>query len=520
MYVLMAAMIVGSAAMSAQPEKQAYQKGGTPEVAGVRHMCLIYHGRKIFPDWTAEALLPYVAHLDESGKPTDWFFDSFIFMEFGCDNGALLYHYSPGKIQATAADWAWLADCWFREKTGLIGMEGAVENAGKAMGRPDHQVNIAFAMPIPLRPITEFGPLEGQDKRLDFSKDEDRLVGTRWYVDRILAKWKTQKYRHLRLVGFYWTAESLPKADYRIVEMTADYIHKAGYKLFWIPYSSAQGVEEWRRLGIDGTMLQPNYFFPAKIEIGQLARTARRALAAGCGIEIEFDKRAFDSQERQDRFWAYLDAGVKYGWMKNALLGYYEQGGCLKRCFETPGAGREMYDALYRFVKGTYQPSGRTKLGEIATAVKPPPPERSARDNLALASKGAKITGCKQSKDEPELAPEKVIDGDADDYGGQGGMGYFQIPGSLTIELPEVATVARTQVLLWDMDSRQFQYRIDTSLDNEHWAPAADKSQGLWRGWQVDRFTPRKARYVRLTGLHNTVNNNFQVVEFEVYPPK
>ncbi|MBN1488326.1 MAG: DUF4855 domain-containing protein [Phycisphaerae bacterium] len=520
MHVLLMAILAAIVAMGASPEGSAYQQGGTSEVAGVRHLCLIYHGRKIYPDWTPEAIMPYVAHVDEQGKPTDWFFDSFLFIEFACDNGAMLHHYSEGRVQATAADWAWLADAWFRDRTGLAGMDGAIEQAGRMLNDPDHQVNIVIALPIPLRPITAFGPLPGCSETLEFSKDSDRLAAVAWYMDRVLGRWRKAGYRHLRLVGFYWTAESIPPRDNAIVEAVAKRVHELGYKLFWIPYFSAQGVSEWRKRGIDAMMLQPNYFFPAKVESDRLAKAAGKAQAAGCGIEIEFDARAFESKEREDRFWAYLDAGVEYGWMKNAVLGYYGSSNMVKRFAENPGAGREMYEALYRFVKGTYEPSGRTQLPEPTTAPCPVPPERDGRANLALASRGAKISGCVPSATKPELAPEQIIDGVIDGYGGQGGFGYFKIPGSLTVKLAEVATVARTHVLLWDIDDRSFQYRVETSLDGEHWELAADKSRDRWRSWQVDRFTPRKARYVRLTGLHNSINNNCQVVEFEVYPPK
>jgi hypothetical protein len=325
-------------------------------------MCLIYHGNKTRLEWTPKMILPYVAHVDAQGRPTDWLFDSFLLMEYATDNGAWLHHYKSGAAQPTANDWAWLADGWFREKTGLIGLDGAVEDAGAILGQPDHQVNVVIAMPIPFRPLGEFGPFPGSTEKLDFRKDDDRLKALQWYIQRVLAHWQKANYKHLRLVGFYWTDESIAPDNEPIARATARYIHAQGYKLFWIPFSTAQGLDRWQQLGIDGTMLQPNYFFPKEIDSRQLMIAARKAQQAHCGVEMECDKRVFESPERQDRFWAYLDAGVKYGWMTNSLLGYYEGGGCLRQMVDTPGAGRQMYDALYRFVKGTYQPSGRTRL--------------------------------------------------------------------------------------------------------------------------------------------------------------
>lgn len=504
-------------AQAADTSAPPYERPGTPAVGGVSQLCLIYHGNRSRLAWTPDTLLPYVAHVDAHGQPTDWLFDSFLFMEFVTDAGASLHHYSAQGVQATAADWAWLADGWFRDTTGLIGLEGAVEHAGNVLGQTNHVVNVVIALPMPFRPVQHFGPLPGSETVLDFRQDADRLQALRWYLHRVLDHWQQAHYRHLRLAGFYWTDETIPPHNEALVRATAKEIHGLGYKLFWIPFFSPQGLNQWQQLGIDGTMLQPNYFFHPEVTPDRFLAVAQKAREAACGVEMEFDTRVFNSPAWTDRFWAYLDAGVQYGWMTNSLLGYYEGGRALHQLVETGGpAGREMYDALYRFVRGTYQPSGRTHL----PAYRPPAPlplERNPTRNLALAAHGAKVLGAERPEGEPELAPENAIDGIIDNYGGQGGFAYFHVPGNLTVELPKVVTVARTQVLLWALDDRWFQYRLETSLDNEHWQLAVDKSQGQWTGWQVDTFAPRAARFVRLTGLHDSRSSNFQVVEFEVY---
>lgn len=61
----------------------------------------------------------------------------------------------------------------------------------------------------------------------------------------------------------------------------------------------------------------------------------------------------------RDRFYDYLDAGVKYGWMKGSLLGWYDGGGAVRQFLEKPEIGRRFYEDLYRFIKGTYEPSQR-----------------------------------------------------------------------------------------------------------------------------------------------------------------
>ncbi len=501
-----------AAVAPAQPvPKSPYLRPGTPEVGGIHDLCLIYHGMQTRVPWTAENLLPYVAYVDEQGRPRDRLFDSFLFIEFSTDAGAWLHHYREEGPHASAEDWAWLADAWFREETGLIGLERAVARVGEALGDSGHRVSVVISLPVPASQERAFGPLPGRERALDFASEIDRQAALTWYIDRVVQEWESRRHEHLDLAGFYWLAETIPTADEALVMWTADRLRGLGLRLYWIPYFGGQGVSRWRELGIDACMLQPNHFFMEDPNPQRLLAAAKIARRAGCGIEIEFDARAATSEDFRTRFYAYLDAGVKYGWMNDALLCYYEGGGAVKAFAETPGTGRELYDALYRFVKGAYEPSGRVDL-ETLTLV-----EHDNTGNLALAAAGAVIHGGIRLPEHPDLAPEKIIDGDVDNYGGMDGFGYINVGDSFTIELPQAATVARTQTMLWDLDGREFGYRIDTSVDGETWEPAVDKSEGDWTGRQVDRFAPREARYVRFTGLYNSVNALVQVVEFEVY---
>jgi len=83
---------VSGISMAEDISKAAYLPPGT---ADVNHLCLIYHGQERRVNWTAENLRPYVACLDKDEKPTDWLFDSFLFIEFATDSGKSLYHYAP-----------------------------------------------------------------------------------------------------------------------------------------------------------------------------------------------------------------------------------------------------------------------------------------------------------------------------------------------------------------------------------------------------------------------------------------
>jgi hypothetical protein len=354
-----AAKPAAAAVQADSSQQSAYLQPGTPEVGGIRNLCLIYHGQKKRVQWTSDALLPYAAYVDKQGRPQDWLFDSFLFLEFATDAGVSLYHDPETGAKPTLADWQWLADSCFRKNSGLIGLEKAVAQAGETLGEPDHAVNVVISMPLPRKSSKSFGPLPGESKPLDFSREEDRRRALEWYVGDVLKQYGEHDYPHLRLRGFYWTQESIPQADYDFVKWLVGYLHGKGYKCYWIPYYVAAGYVDWKKLGFDAVMLQPNYFFHETLKPVQLEQAAKLARQYGSGVEMEFDGRMMTSDVFRDRYYDYLDAGVKYGWMRDSILGWYDGGGAIRTFLEQPDVGRKYYDDLYRFIKGTYKPSHR-----------------------------------------------------------------------------------------------------------------------------------------------------------------
>jgi len=506
-------LLLTAAASCALPAPAAYLPPGTPEVDGIHDLVLIYHGLKSRPIWNKQALLPYVAYVDEQGAPRDWLFDGFLFIEFATDDGIYIHHHLKDKRLPTIADWQWLADGWFRPGNGLDGLEEATAEAGAKLGQPDRISPVVITLPLPLSADEAFGPLPGETGKLNFSRLHDRQCALKWYIDRVRQQFQQRAYRHLKLAGFYWTPESIPPDDRELVTSASAYLRSVGLHHYWIPYHGATSIRQWRELGLAGMMIQPNYFFstPPPAE-NRFMITAKMARLVGGGIEMEFDGRALSSDDFHRRMLGYLDAGVYYGWMNDALLGWYEGGGALGKMAASPGRGRELYRQVYEFVKGTYQPSGQWDFSRFPIA------ERDNSLNLALAGRGAQVSGApKRPEWGDDIGPEKLVDGDIDTYGGMSGFAAFFIPGSVTIELPQPATVARTQIMFFETDGRFHRYKVDTSADGQAWEAAVDKSAGEWRGWQVDKFAPRQARYVRLAVLHNSANRIAAVVEFEVY---
>ncbi len=483
-----------------------------PGTAEMRHLCLLYHGQARRTAWTAENLRPYVACLNAEGQPVSWLFDSFLFIEFATDAGAQLYYYAPDKGRVNGADWVWLAESWFRAETGLIGLERCVAELGAALNDSDRRVNVVITLPVPLHQLTEFSGLPGVDASLDLSREEDRRRALTWYMNAVSERFAAADYRHLRLLGFYWTGESVSPEQHETVRWTADWLHVRDLRFFWIPYFTASGVEHWRELGFDAMMLQPNYFFDGDGGLNRLMLAARRARLLGSGVEMEFDGRVFTSDVHYQRYWDYLDAGAAYGWMTGAVQGWYEGGNALGRMMQEGERGRSMYEALCRFVQGAYIPHNPERFPVLIGA---PTPED--RPNLALASRGATVRGAIDDG-RPGLAPERLIDGQSLIYTGESGFAWFAIPGSLLVEFPEPVALNRTRTLFFDLDGRTYAYRMETSIDGEIWEGAVDKSEGAWGGWQVDDFPDRMARFCRITGLHNSTGQTLcQIVEFEAY---
>lgn len=512
--ILLAALSLLAPCVAAAPAQGlSYMTPGTEAVGGMEDMVLIYHGHERRVEWTAENLSPYVAWLNEDGQPVDWLFDSFLFIEFSTDDGTWLHHYREQTRLPTISDWIWMADGWFRPNDGIAGLEGAVARAADELGAPPAKRRVVIGMPLPLAEDHAFGPIPGEAETLDLARPEDAQRALAWYIDRVCEQWEAAEFEHLELVGFYWTAEGINAQYGPLARWTSDHLHDLDLKHVWIPYYGAAGYTSWQHFGFDAVMLQPNYFFTSEDRsVDWFRGHATRVQVAHTGVEVEFDTRALTDERFRRRFYDYLDAGVAYGWMKGALLGYYEGGRAVLDFYGGGAEGRKLYDDLYRFVRGMYEPTGETDFPPLEVV------DRDPTGDLALASKGAKVHDAADLPEwRPGITPEKMIDGDIYNYGGMYGFTAFYIPGSVTVELPDESPVARTHVKLFDLDHRFFRYRIDTSLDGENWESAVDKTEGEWRGWQVDCFEARRAKFVRFTCTHNSVNPICQVVELEVY---
>ncbi len=133
-------------------------------------------------------------------------------------------------------------------------------------------------------------------------------------------------------------------------------------------------------------------------------------------------------------------------------------------------------------------------------------------ENLALAAGGATIAGTKAA-----LLPA-VIDGI---HNAGANYGYTvwsnQPPGTMTLDLHAVATVSRVRLLNWDWVYRVHRYQIESSPDGTNWSLLADASAEDHHGWDDWPVADLPIRYLRFTGLSNSVNSTVCLSELEIY---
>lgn len=114
-----------------------------------------------------------------------------------------------------------------------------------------------------------------------------------------------------------------------------------------------------------------------------------------------------------------------------------------------------------------------------------------------------------------------LLDGDCQNYDLDRGFTRHPIEDvhndGIVITLGKPTIVNTIRLLLWDRDTRSYSYFIEASVDEKDWVKIIDHSSFLCRSWQTLHFASRVCRYIRIVGVHNTVNKVFHLVSFEAF---
>ena len=286
----------------------------------IQDLALIYQGGSHRLDWTVDEFRPYVVHRFADGSK-DWLFDGFLFLEFKDGSGR---NYTVGyeKLNARRTEWEWLLDRIFEQGKSLSALDRCIGEEIGELGKPAFRHRIVLGLPEAIRGQKDWGEIDGRE--MDFSKEEDQIAATKWYIGELVERFKAAKYKHLELSGFYWVAEDTHHCEELTIPLS-EYIHSEGKLFYWIPYWQAKGHEEWKRLGFDVAYQQPNHFFNHSIPDSRLDEACATARRHGMAMEFEFDEKATAAipNSSHDRMAAYINHFEKNDVFNSSAVAYY-----------------------------------------------------------------------------------------------------------------------------------------------------------------------------------------------------
>lgn len=334
----------------------------------IQDLVLMYQGGIQRPECTVDFIYPYVVHTDRL-KRKDWFFDGFLFLEFNDGQG---YHFEfswdpNGKI-ADKKRWEWLANRHFGNKTGINALEEAVKKAVEELGPAPFKHKVVIGLPEPVWNTKDWGELD--DKKLDFSKREDRIKACKWYIDLVVKKFEDSHFKYIELAGIYWLNEQLLNTQHITIEI-GNYIRKKGMRFYWIPYYTATGFSEWYEYGFDMAYLQPTHFFNRKVKDDRVDSACKLAFTHNMGVEVEFDSNALcsSSDNKSSRLKTYMESLDRNDAFRNASLAYYEGGdGIYRFSKSTQIEDKILMDTLHSYIKK--RKKGKALLYENFTGLK------------------------------------------------------------------------------------------------------------------------------------------------------
>ena len=305
-------------------------------------MILIYYGNKKRLKWGKSELEKVVMHTFQDGHK-DWFFPSFLYLEFKNDMSLRFGDNQPGDEPANKESWEWLLNRYFSTAyndgnyEGLKALDECIESCKKRLGEPRFKHKVVLTVPSPCTNYTEWGSIKvnGRTIKLDFRNTSHKLEAVKWYINELVTRFKAQHYKNITLEGLYWGEENTTmtswhkekksgkwtnkigdKFDYvfdtnakrhnDIVVSIGNYIHSIkGLKFYWIPYWNAYGSENkrWKNiLGFDRCDIQTGYFWgtPDLLRgskpfrtISDLRRICDAVIDDGKGLEFEVSADLF-----------------------------------------------------------------------------------------------------------------------------------------------------------------------------------------------------------------------------------
>jgi hypothetical protein len=279
------------------------------------------------PKYTVGDFERLLAEVDSAGRPQQWLCTGVIFLHLYAPSGRVFTTWVGGPA-ATGEDWDQYLDSLFAPGGALHRLDSAIVAVTNVIGPLGQRVPISIMLPYP-DPASD--SLQFRHQTYVLTESKGRVAALSAYVKQASARFDTSAFPNLRFDGFYWLHETMPNGDTSVVMDVASAVHANGLRLLWVPYFNAQRWDRWKALGFDEAWLQPNYFFDRNLPATRLDTAATRAMAAGMGLEVEFDGRLYADPRFSDRLDPYLVALETHPELRDKAVVLYEGGGGLLR---------------------------------------------------------------------------------------------------------------------------------------------------------------------------------------------
>lgn len=351
-------------------KKEQYMQPGA-QTGGISNLALLYNGsyQNGLGDWTTEKLIPYLAHVNPNGTPSDWLFDGILYLGLSSPAGRA---FSMSVNGSNWDDWKWYLDKTFASDGDLDALNTAVGEVVTKLGKPDgkngSKYPVVLMIPYPAEPQTDFGDVDSDGISENFNAVQvgaDASLASKkkavdWYIEQLIQRWNAKGYNNLKLAGLYWLNEEVAPdgtMDAELIQHTADVVHDNDLLFYWIPHLRGYQFFTWEKLGFDAVTYQPNYFFQADSPADRIRDTADWAKSLGMGMEMEFDERILTDAALRQKYYNYLNGAAEFGYAKDAFKAYYQGNDTLLQAARSDvPAVRASYDDMYRFIKGKYKP--------------------------------------------------------------------------------------------------------------------------------------------------------------------
>jgi len=354
------------------------EPGYLTSIDGVSDMIKIYNGYytdQDIADNAAEELLPYIAYVQPDGSYTDTMFDSLAFVPCHIDypSGGRLVK-TNNKTGAVMSDWLLYLENTFAESINVNALNDVVGNVYDTLGKKG-KFTVYFTLPFPTVLEGAFGDINGDGVEENCSTLEERKAILKWYINLTYDTFLKGKYNKLNFGGFYWYREEVnySETDHEaeLVTETATYLSMRGFKYLYDPFYLSTGFDQWKDLGFDGAVMQPNLVFKDYFKPEMLSEFATAIKKHHLGVEIEITEPGNISDSTYEKYGLtyenYLYYGLQTGYM-NSLHTYYQGAGpgtiynfCKASATTIKGIYlHSLYDKTYKFIKGTYTANAPT----------------------------------------------------------------------------------------------------------------------------------------------------------------